>query len=272
MDEQTEVKQETETKPFIFDLSADDVRYYIGVEHNGRHLSILAHMKRYIPGEMVKLLTERESEFVNSDSDTDAMDLMAPGASEANREFFDRHMIGIEVREAEEKPFQKVSPKIIEKLDAMFKIRPLIIRYGYLNVIEEPIKATGEFILEEEFGDTVEKLFSFKVVDPLDLKEKEIKALFVCRMPNAQDRRVWDQCAKTQALKKGGHRIRYNYSRIEHLANSMIVGIKSGFVLAGDPINETNRDGRDGWLERLDYIFKYRLMDSIFGLASEKNA
>ncbi len=279
MTEEVKASEEVqEAKPFEVDLKKDVIYFYVGAEHEGRHLSILAKMKTYLAGEMVALLTERESAFVNSSSDSDALDLMAPGASEANRAFFDKHKIEISVREKNletgvEGKLQVASDKVIDRLDALYKIRPLIIRYGYLNLVEEAITATGEFVLDEAFGDTIEKEFSFKVVDPDDgFKEKEVRARFVCRMPTAEDRRVWDQCAKTQALKKGGHRIRYNYSRIEHLANSMIVSVKSGFVLGGERLTDANREGRDGWLALLPYIFKYRLADSIFTLATEKNA
>lgn len=286
MTEQAETLS-NEQIPFVYDLASETVFYALKVEKDKRKIEVIAQMRRYIPGDMIQLLQERESEFVNSSSDADALDLLAPGAFDANRKFFEKHLIGISAREIDPKTneplidkntkkaveFQKASPKAVDRLDAIYKIRALIIRLGYLGIVEEEIESSGDFVLEEEFGDTLEKEFSLKVVDPDDeYKEKEIRVRFVCRTPTAEDRKIWDQCTKSQTLKKGGHRVRYNYSRIEHLANSMIVGVKFGLSLGGSPLNESNRTGRDGWEEGLDYIFKFRLMDSVFTLATEKNA
>jgi hypothetical protein len=258
-----------------YELTAETLRFLLGITHNGTRREVVVTMKPYQNGHLIQLLKEREAALVQSQADLDALDLQATGAREANAEFFDgslngkgrgfpRHCLSITVDGKE------ASQAVIEKLDAMYKVKTMSIGLGYLGVRDvkddAEVEQTGQKSLEEEFGEDAIIKHEFMLVDESGT-EQTIKIGHNLRFPTVEDRIRWDRAQKVQAMKEGGRRTRYNYEAIGHLYDAMIAGV-TGFVLAGQACTAANKPE---WIKLLPYIFKFRAMDSLFQLATEKN-
>jgi hypothetical protein len=250
-------------RPMQYELTASALRFMLGITHNGVRREVVATMKPYDNGKLIQLLKEREAALVDSNTDADALDFKAGGAAEANREFFDAHKISVTLDGVE------ASDAIIDKLDALYKIRTMVITVGYLGAKDAPEQdaETGKVLdLEAEFGDEIIKRHTFALVDDAG-KERSIDIAQVIRFATAEDRIRWDRAQKLQTLKEGGRRIRYNYEAIGHLYDAMVKEAR-GFTLNGQPCVESNKPD---WIKLIPYIFKFRAMDSTFALAQAKN-
>lgn len=256
-----------------YELTSETLRFLLGITHNGNRREVIVTMKPYQNGHLIQLLKEREAALVQSQTDLDALDLQATGAREANAEFFDgsidgrgrgfpRHCVGVAVDGKE------ASQSVIEKLDAMYKIKTMTIGLGYLGVKDAPSPAdpTADRALEDEFGDTATVRQEFLLVDDAG-KEQSVSIEHRLRFPTVEDRIRWDRAQKLQAMKEGGRRTRYNYEAIGHLYDAMIREA-SGFTLLSQLCTEANKSD---WIKLIPYIFKFRAMDGLFQLATEKN-
>ena len=248
-----------------YELTADRLRFLLVINHNGAKRDIIATMKPYEAGSLIALLKEREASFETSKTDLDALEIKAPGAREANVEFFDRHKISLTVGG------QEASDKILERIDAQYKIKSMVIALGYLGVKDEnPDEADAEQTpvtdLEAEFGDDVTEPQSFLMADESGIEQKILIAHRL-RRPTAEDRIRWDRAQKVQSVKGGGHRTRYAHEGIGHLYDAMIREA-SGFLIAGQACLESNKPD---WVKLIPYIFKFRAIDSLFQLAQQKN-
>ena len=246
-----------------YELNSTELRFMLGITHNGVRRELIGRMKPYENGKLIQLLKEREAALVDSNTDADALDFKIGGAVDANREFFEAHKIGITLDGIE------ASEVIINKLDALYKIRTMVITAGYLGIKEAPEKEDDgtALNLEAEFGEEIVKRQAFNLIDEKG-KEQSIDIAHVIRFATAEDRIRWDRAQKLQTLKEGGRRIRYSYEGIGHLYDAMVKSVE-GFTLDGQPCTEANKPD---WIKRIPYIFKFRAMDSTFALAQAKNA
>jgi hypothetical protein len=245
-----------------YELVRDSLKYMLGITHNGVRREVVATMKPYENGNLIKLLKEREAAFVSSNTDSDALDLRAGDAVEANHKFFDLHKITVAVDGKE------ASDAVIAKLDALYKIKTMVIGLGYLNVddVKADAAENADFDLEVEFADTVKQVQSHVMVGE-DGKECTLEIAHILRFPTTEDRIKWDRAQKLQAMKEGGRRVRYNYETIGHLYDAMVKEAQ-GFTINGQPCVESNKAE---WVKLIPYIFKFRALDSLFALATEKN-
>jgi hypothetical protein len=246
-----------------YELTSNALRFMLGITHNGTRREVVATMRPYDNGKLIQLLKEREAALVDSNTDADALDFKAGGAAEANREFFDAHKISVTLNGVE------ASDALIDKLDALYKIRTMVITVGYLgakDALEQEAEAGQILDLEAEFGDEITKRHTFALVDDAG-KEQSIDIAQVIRFATAEDRIRWDRAQKLQTLKEGGRRIRYNYEAVGHLYDAMVKEAR-GFTLDGQDCVESNKPD---WIKRIPYIFKFRAMDSTFALAQAKN-
>jgi hypothetical protein len=246
-----------------YELNAESLGFLLGITHNGVKRVVIGRMKPYENGKLIQLLNERELALVNSSTDADALDYRVGGANEANRNFFDAHKLSMTVDGA------VASDVVIEKLDALYKIRAMFITLGYLGVSEPMPKADEDqaLDLEAEFGDTQKIPQLFTLVDESGVEQK-LDLAHVIRFAGAEDRIRWDRAQKLQTLKEGGRRVRYNYETIGHLYDAMVKEAP-GFTLDSQPCVEANKPD---WIKKIPYIFKFRALDSAFSLAHAKNA